>query len=307
MGSYTLKQLKKMYFDEIKELFEATKRSINDFVPMESEDDKAVPKLAEARSLKRDAEEELEHKGSNKQKTSEASRSTQEQPGEEEKELSQKDLQQLMIIVSEQGMKDDLGMLWSLVKERFSLTKPTNDKERVLWVELKRLFEPDTEDELWELQRVEVSTARTEVKVPASKAWALYGTLELVKLVVGKTVDAIDVLEGNGGVGTILKLTLKPGLGFTHCKEKFTEIDHENKVKEVKGVEGGFLDLGFNFYRVRFEIKDNPNDETDLSCIVKLTIEYDVKEEFVANASLLNTDYLIGIMTVANEHLLKTN
>nr|GEV76980.1 hypothetical protein [Tanacetum cinerariifolium] len=82
--SYTLKQLKKLSFDEIKELFEATIRSINDFVPMESKDDKAVPKLAEA---KRDAEEELEHKESKKQKTSEASRSAQEQPGEEEKEL----------------------------------------------------------------------------------------------------------------------------------------------------------------------------------------------------------------------------
>nr|GEY41539.1 hypothetical protein [Tanacetum cinerariifolium] len=92
---------RKRYFNE---LFKATMRSINDFVLMESGYDKAVPKLADPRSLKRDAKEELEHKGSKKQKTSEASRSSQEQPGEEEKELSQKDLQQLMIIVTEQGM-----------------------------------------------------------------------------------------------------------------------------------------------------------------------------------------------------------
>nr|GEW11488.1 hypothetical protein [Tanacetum cinerariifolium] len=57
--SYTHKQLKKLSFDEIKELFKATMRSIKDFIPIKSEDDKAVPKLAEARSLKRDAEEEL--------------------------------------------------------------------------------------------------------------------------------------------------------------------------------------------------------------------------------------------------------
>nr|GEX62274.1 hypothetical protein [Tanacetum cinerariifolium] len=59
IGSYTLKKLKKLSFDEIKELFKAIIRIINDFVPMESEDDKEVPKLAEA---KRDAEE-LEHEG----------------------------------------------------------------------------------------------------------------------------------------------------------------------------------------------------------------------------------------------------
>ncbi|GJZ74908.1 hypothetical protein Tco_0639373 [Tanacetum coccineum] len=49
--------------------------------------------------------------------------------------------------------RDDLDKLWSLVKERFSSTNPTDDKERTLWVELKRLFEPDTYDILWKLQR----------------------------------------------------------------------------------------------------------------------------------------------------------
>nr|GFA26049.1 hypothetical protein [Tanacetum cinerariifolium] len=48
---------------------------------------------------------------------------------------------------------DDLVQLWSLVKERFSSTEPNDDKDRVLWVELKRLFKPDVDDELWKLQR----------------------------------------------------------------------------------------------------------------------------------------------------------
>ncbi|GKB44441.1 hypothetical protein Tco_0889383 [Tanacetum coccineum] len=42
--------------------------------------------------------------------------------------------------------RDDLDKLWSLVKERFSLTDLVDDKERTLWVELKMLFEPDTDD-----------------------------------------------------------------------------------------------------------------------------------------------------------------
>ncbi|GJW18583.1 hypothetical protein Tco_0026019 [Tanacetum coccineum] len=48
--------------------------------------------------------------------------------------------------------RDDLVMLWSLVKEKFNSTEPIDDKEREIWVELKRLFEPDTDDELWKLQ-----------------------------------------------------------------------------------------------------------------------------------------------------------
>ncbi|GJY05882.1 hypothetical protein Tco_0371822 [Tanacetum coccineum] len=49
--------------------------------------------------------------------------------------------------------RDDLDKLWSLVKEKFSSTDPTDDKERTLWIELKRLFKPDTDDILWKLQR----------------------------------------------------------------------------------------------------------------------------------------------------------
>ncbi|GJU07202.1 hypothetical protein Tco_1123632 [Tanacetum coccineum] len=45
------------------------------------------------------------------------------------------------------------SMPGNLVKERFSSTEPTDDKERALWVELKRLFEPNTDDTLWKLHR----------------------------------------------------------------------------------------------------------------------------------------------------------
>nr|GEU69879.1 synaptobrevin, longin-like domain protein [Tanacetum cinerariifolium] len=46
-----------------------------------------------------------------------------------------------------------LVQLWSLVKERFSTTEPIDNKEKELWVELKRLFELDVDDTLWKLQR----------------------------------------------------------------------------------------------------------------------------------------------------------
>ncbi|GJW93902.1 hypothetical protein Tco_0173574 [Tanacetum coccineum] len=49
--------------------------------------------------------------------------------------------------------KEDLDTLWSLVKEKFRSAEPTEDMEQALWVELKRLYEPDKEDALWKLQR----------------------------------------------------------------------------------------------------------------------------------------------------------
>nr|GEV26562.1 hypothetical protein [Tanacetum cinerariifolium] len=48
--------------------------------------------------------------------------------------------------------REDLVALWNLVKEKFSSAVPSEDKEKALWVELKRLFEPDADDVLWKLQ-----------------------------------------------------------------------------------------------------------------------------------------------------------
>nr|GEZ03201.1 ribonuclease H-like domain-containing protein [Tanacetum cinerariifolium] len=185
IGSYTLNQLRKLSFDEIKKLFETTMKRVNTFVPIETKVKGRASELAagssqetitnsvEVKSSKRDAKAEHNYKGSKRKKTNEASRSVREQPNEEENELSQEDLQQMMMVVpveevyvealqvkypsidwevyTEEYRKDDLVMLWSLVKERFSSTKPTDDKERTLWVKLKRLFKPDTDDTLWKL------------------------------------------------------------------------------------------------------------------------------------------------------------
>ncbi|GJV29694.1 hypothetical protein Tco_1386142 [Tanacetum coccineum] len=155
MGSHTLKQLKSYSFDEIKNLFETTIRRVHTFVLIESESERVIPKLA-ARSSKRDAKEELVQESSKRQKTGESSELVEETKDKEKEEMSQERIQQMMIIVPEQGMNiirvgnhtevyqffddmlkafdiEDLVKLWSLVKEKFISTDPTEDKERELW------------------------------------------------------------------------------------------------------------------------------------------------------------------------------
>ncbi|KAL8050618.1 hypothetical protein ABFX02_06G092400 [Erythranthe guttata] len=53
-----------------------------------------------------------------------------------------------------------------------------------------------------------VSSER-EVKVPGSEAWKLYSTLELAKIVaeaLPSLISKINVVQGDGGAGTILEL-----------------------------------------------------------------------------------------------------
>nr|GEZ61117.1 putative reverse transcriptase domain-containing protein [Tanacetum cinerariifolium]GFA05711.1 putative reverse transcriptase domain-containing protein [Tanacetum cinerariifolium] len=61
--------------------------------------------------------------------------------------------------------KEDLNQLWALVKESLSNRKPTSDKEMKLWVELKRLHEPDDKDQMW---------THTQNLMHAPVKWKLY-------------------------------------------------------------------------------------------------------------------------------------
>ncbi|PWA39205.1 Bet v I domain-containing protein [Artemisia annua] len=143
-----------------------------------------------------------------------------------------------------------------------------------------------------------------ELKAPASKAWSLYGTLELAKMLHGKTIKALDVVEGDGGTGTIIKVAFKHGSDIKYFKQKFTKVDNEKRVKETVIVEGGYPDAGFNFFKTKFEIKENKNSDTS---ILKVQLEYEVKEEFAANASLVTTEAYVAVAKLANEHFANSN
>ncbi|GKB23765.1 putative reverse transcriptase domain-containing protein [Tanacetum coccineum] len=191
-GGYSIKQLKLLSFEQVKDIFKTTIRRVQSFMPMGSE--------LEVQRLKRAGQEVLE-KPVKRQKIGEASGLREEQLAEKDKELSKKEPHKLLVIVPVEELviqplqvmypiidwevysedtrrywriirvgnhteayqifadmlkkfdRDDLVKLWDLVKERFSTTEPTDDKEKELWVELKRLFEPDNDDILWKLQR----------------------------------------------------------------------------------------------------------------------------------------------------------
>ncbi|GJS30764.1 hypothetical protein Tco_0491384 [Tanacetum coccineum] len=156
MTGYKNTQLKNKSFEEIQMLFEKEMNRVNIFVDMdaelvkgsetiESEVDRVVLELA-AGSSKRDAEEELDQESFKRQKTDESSELAEEPRDKESDKLSQEELQQMMIIVPEKWMNVE-ALQTNLVKEKFNSTEPTDDKEREIWVELKRLIKPDTDDE----------------------------------------------------------------------------------------------------------------------------------------------------------------
>lgn len=61
-------------------------------------------------------------------------------------------------------------------------------------------------------------SGEVEVNAPASMVWELYRSLELLTVTkkgLDKIVDKIEVLEGDGSVGTLLQFSFHPGTNFT--------------------------------------------------------------------------------------------
>ncbi|GJZ65550.1 hypothetical protein Tco_0622246 [Tanacetum coccineum] len=98
-----------------------------------------------------------------------------------------------LIIDWEKFDRDDLDKLWSLVKKIFSSTDPTNDKERTLWVELKRLFEPGTDDILWKLHRY----------MHDPLTWRLYDTCGVHHVSTDRGHDIFMTMSSSSFIGAV--------------------------------------------------------------------------------------------------------
>ncbi|GKE54626.1 hypothetical protein Tco_1489782 [Tanacetum coccineum] len=89
-GGYSIKQLKSLSFEQIKEIFEVTMRRVQSFMPMDSG--------LKVQRLKK-AGQDVSEKPVKRQKIGEASGSGEEHSTKKEKVLSQEDLQQMMMVV----------------------------------------------------------------------------------------------------------------------------------------------------------------------------------------------------------------
>nr|GFA33151.1 hypothetical protein [Tanacetum cinerariifolium] len=138
---------------------------LQDFIPMGSKE--------EAERLKRKGFN-LEQEKAKKQKTS-----------EELVPIEEVYVQALQVKHPIMTGRQDLNQLWVLVKEYLSIRPASSDKEMELWVELKRLYEPDPEDQLW---------AQTQNYMHVPTEWKLYD-LSGVHHVTAKDKDIFMLVE----------------------------------------------------------------------------------------------------------------
>ncbi|GKB65919.1 hypothetical protein Tco_0927331 [Tanacetum coccineum] len=134
-----LKDLKNKSFDSIQKMFDRAFKRVNMFVDFRTN-------LVEGSSKR--AGEELEQESTKKQKV--------------DKDKDTTELQSLMeVIPDEEDVAIDVvplafkppTILYKLVKTKYGSTRLVEDMNLLLWGDLKTMFEPHVEDEIWKLQQ----------------------------------------------------------------------------------------------------------------------------------------------------------
>nr|GEX07251.1 ribonuclease H-like domain, reverse transcriptase, RNA-dependent DNA polymerase [Tanacetum cinerariifolium]GEX07253.1 ribonuclease H-like domain, reverse transcriptase, RNA-dependent DNA polymerase [Tanacetum cinerariifolium] len=175
---WRFKDFKGMTFEEIEAKFAKVWKQVEDYIPIGSKEETERLKW---KGLNLNKEKVKKQKSS--EEAPEIETSTEEFTEEKMKEMMQlvpvedvyvQALQVKHPIIDwkvhtedllKQLDREDLNQLWALMKEYLSIRLATSEKEMELWVELKRMYEPDPEDQLWTL---------TQNFMHAPVEWKLY-------------------------------------------------------------------------------------------------------------------------------------
>ncbi|KAI3853315.1 hypothetical protein MKX03_021869 [Papaver bracteatum] len=143
-----------------------------------------------------------------------------------------------------------------------------------------------------------------EVAASANDVWALFASNDAPKLFVQLlpgVFERIEILEGDGGEGSILRIVYPAGSVPLTNLEKFVTIDNRRRLKEVLQTEGGYLDMGVTYFMESFQIITKGAN----SCIIKSMINYEVPDDLAANVSeLISIEGLINMAKVAAKYVI---
>ncbi|KAK7272979.1 hypothetical protein RIF29_14024 [Crotalaria pallida] len=116
--------------------------------------------------------------------------------------------------------------------------------------------------------------SQAELSVGLETLWkALTKDLSVItQKVIPDIVKEVKVVEGDGGVGTILLFTFNSDVPErSYQRERITEFDEVTHEIGLQVIEGGYLNQGMSYYKTNFQL----NKIGELQTLVKVKTFYD--------------------------------
>ncbi|KAI3927195.1 hypothetical protein MKW92_013533 [Papaver armeniacum] len=127
-----------------------------------------------------------------------------------------------------------------------------------------------------------------DVAASADYLWPLLSSKEIPKLakkLLPNKYEKVEVLEGDGGLGTVVHVVHPPGSVPLSYVQKIVTVDNCERFQEIQQIEGGYLDMGVTLFIESFQVIEKDGD----SSVVKSMVRYEVPDELAPNVSHLIT------------------
>ncbi|GJV40831.1 hypothetical protein Tco_1419271, partial [Tanacetum coccineum] len=151
MAGYSHAQLKDKSFDEVQKLFEKHMKWINSFVPMEEDLPSEKVQMEESSEKKTEGNSRKKSISWKRAKDKQEQQSSKRQRVEDDKE--EEELKKCFKLSKEEEIAINAIPLATkvlvVVKAKHGDNRPEEDFERVLWGNLRVMFEPDVESKVW--------------------------------------------------------------------------------------------------------------------------------------------------------------
>ncbi|CAN1775411.1 Phytohormone-binding protein [Linum perenne] len=156
--------------------------------------------------------------------------------------------------------------------------------------------------------------SQIQVSVDLEILWkSLTKDLHIVvpKILPDKVKD-VQVLQGDGGLGTILLFNFTSAEGvMNYQKEKIVEFDETRHRIGLEVTKGGHRDHGFSFYKTTFQLTAATGEEqreTVVDVTVTYEFEMEIEDSQVSSMTIAHTlgflksmeTYLLSVMLQAN-------
>ncbi|KAK8596097.1 hypothetical protein V6N13_000750 [Hibiscus sabdariffa] len=136
-------------------------------------------------------------------------------------------------------------------------------------------------------------TNELEVHAPASQVWEAFRNLGILRISAQQNlIQSFQVLKGDGGVGTVVKIIFIPG--NSSYTEKFIVVDNLRRVEVAQGLEGDCLAIGCSVEIDTFEMVEKSQN----SSVIKVGIAYAVKKGFEAKDPKPNIQLVASLSQV---------
>ncbi|XP_057453736.1 phytohormone-binding protein-like [Lotus japonicus] len=148
---------------------------------------------------------------------------------------------------------------------------------------------------------------KVEVCVELETLWQALSKDLTVTLptVIPNVVKGVQVVEGNGGIGTIFLFTFFSGVSpVSYQSEKIIVLDEVSHEIGLQVVDGGYLNQGFSYYRTNFQLSAMGEHKTLVKVKISYEYESDIEESIVP---MKTSESALFFLRCLETYLLKLN